>query len=220
VSEDELLEWYRISQVKQFADGHELPGAVMLSPIKVRKRNSHDLNNANNATLKTLLQLFYSKLPSISLLKAHRTRDALPLYVQKFKRVRFGGETFASSAWRGGRDKYILTRWLFGNRSVMVPGFVDFFVQLEWITSPQLSLDQQSVTCRYAICRWFQTIGDLSQALLAQQWSWNLHPENNADNIIPIGRIASSFIPASEDTSSYFYVICKPNQLILWHPDG
>ena len=124
-SQDELDEWHRLSNHLSPAFGCELTSAVMVNEIKSLRRLDIVENELRHELTETLTAL-YAKTP-------HSPRLANALSV--FRRVKFGGEVFASSLWNKGIEEHVLTK----ESGRLCPARVIFYVQVAVITAARSS---------------------------------------------------------------------------------
>ena len=99
----------------------------------------------------------------------------------------------------------------------MRPGRILYFIQVDWIVSHAHAIELEVVSCRYAVCRWYD-LRKNADSITDTLWNVSLGPET----LLPLAKIASAVLLAPLDQSdpeSPFRVLVKPNQLVLWHPE-
>jgi hypothetical protein len=163
LDEEELSAWYNLSQGSSTGQGDELPKSVLLNPIKTRRNNGlYRFAAPENLSLFQLMAKFLHDARDSELVRKH---PRVPLEFMKFKRVKFCGVTFGSQAWGQGKDMHIVARFSLTpagsagetarTKTLLRPGRILYFIQVDWIVSHAHAIELEVVSCRYAVCRWY-----------------------------------------------------------------
>ena len=133
-----------------------------------------------------------------------------------FKRVKFGGEVFASSLWRKGNEETVLVRGPLSNgTSRLCPVRVLYYIQASVITSHPHVIIPTVVIHKFAKCR-FHPCHSRQSTVFSSVWQRSTVED---DVIIPLGRLCCSALLAPvPDHEDQVMVLMKPNLLIAWNP--
>ena len=222
-SEDiDLDEWYLCSQLFKRSHGSEIADAKLFNEVKGRRRNNNQHLFSSQPGLRDLVSTALCG-PGCDCGSAMSMAPRIPAHFKKYKRLKFAGQTFGSSLWRRGSDSDMLCRWRTGSEeedtSMLFPGNIQYFIEVDVVTSHPSSLQVQTQTHRYVVCKWYQS-KTIADDLYGSTWMdcFTSGAAAEKEALIPISRLCTSFLkgPVSDNC---FKIMLKPNLLILWHPD-
>ncbi len=229
-----LSAWFDAAHRSLSADGTEFQAGIkLLNPMRrASNRRVHsdyqefDFND-DRLLLDLVQERFETDYPhGHSFLRTYR----------KYRRLAMLGSCFGSDAWNKGRDAHVLARFVMTRHvrsahdspavSCLFPGRVEYFFTVEVTpkasphpTELKASSAAQPTRVHYfAKCRWY-TASRQHEHISKSIWSTDLAAANEADNIIPVQRIAASFLMGRlKANRNMFHTLVLPNQLCAWDP--
>jgi hypothetical protein len=235
-----LSAWFDAAHRSLSADGTEFPtGIKLLNPMnRTSGRRVHsDYQTFNFNDDRTLLLLVQDRFKTDypdghSYLQTYR----------KYRRLAMLGSCFGSDAWNKGRDSHILARFMMARHvqteadspavSSLFAGRVEYFFSVE-VTSKtppprptELKVQGSGAAVvsdlarvhYFAKCRWYSESSRHAH-LSKSVWSTDLVAATESDNVIPVQRIAASFLMGRlKSDNNLFQVLVLPNQLCAWDP--
>lgn len=206
--------------------GNEMLGATLLNPIKRKARPTYGLDKSECLMVEDVRKSLEAHFRKACPTEYNNGFLRIPGKMKIFKRVRMFEQVFGSVGWNGGKNAYILSRFVRSTTSVKVPhvatmwpGYVRYYIRVDMLRVSNPG-DEHSVKTLvpfyFAYCSWFRPRSH-SKELADSIWQRVEYKEHD-DSIIPLYRISSLFIPAPLRNGD-FQILINPHILTLCEPD-